>query len=521
MNKISKYIIICLCTLGLTSCNKWLSDTSGDLLIPRTVTEFIPILYGEGYPRSFNADGAWIALMTDDIEMGHLERAVAQLGAPGFDASSGGEGRRAFRWDADIEEGLIDNFWPQRYRNILGCNTIISQLPHMTYSEAQVGLYHSLAARAYTLRAYNYFCLVNVYARPWSTQNLNMPGVPLRKSPEISGDPLPRSTIGDVYKFIEEDLALAEYHMAKAEVSANKHFIGQQALLLLKTRVALFQEKWDDVIRIGEEFLKNNPAIRNLNALREDELGLTGATFPFMFDLAGNPEIVFTFGNASTSYNNLSDIAYYEFGFKVSRPVDPGHPNYPAPNVPLMSLYEENEYFDLRRLAYFRRDERDAIGNLTRFQYYYPMKYKSASNGYRENWRTVEVYLNVAEAYARRATGVSEEAIELVNALRANRIRTETFIVKTVSNFANKEALVQFIWDERRRELCFEEHHRWWDLRRQGMQELEHREFISTTEYEVYILPEGSPNWVLEIPRSESLINDRIVGNNRVQINPR
>lgn len=520
MNKISKYIVIALCTIGFASCNKWLSDTSGDLLIPRSVTEFVPLLYGEGYPRSFNDDGAWIALMTDDIGMGFLEH-THDAEYVSFDAASGGEGRRAFRWDADIEEGITDMFWVRRYQNILGCNTIIVRLPHMLYTEAQVGLYHSLAARAYTLRAYNYFCLVNLYAMPWSPQNLNMPGVVIRTSPEITGEPIARSSIEEVYKLIEADLTLAEYHMARAEVSANRHFIGPQALMLLQTRVALFQEKWDDVIQVGERFLANNPAIRNLNAMGpENELGLGDAAFPFMFDLNNNPEIVFTFGNTNTSYNHLSTPTFNAgFGFRVSRPVPPGHPNYPSPNVPLMSLYEQDEYFDLRRLVYFRRNM-PITGNVTTFHYHYPMKYKSSSAGYRENWRTVEVYLNVAEAHARRSSGVSEEAIELLNTLRINRIRTTTFKPKTAADFANKEALVQFIWDERRRELCFEEHHRWWDLRRQGMRQLEHREFVSNIEFDVYILPQGSPNWVLEIPRSEVLFNDRIVGNNRVYINP-
>ena len=516
MKKIINYMILGFCTMGFSSCEKFLMETSGDLLVPQSVVEFIPLLYGEGYPRTFNVDAAWIVLMTDDVEIGPFERPAAE-GQMGFDLPNGGEGRRAFRWEEDMERnGLFDNFWAQRYRNILGCNTIISRLPHMIYTEAQTGLFHSLAAQAYTLRAYHYFALINVYALPWSPENLGMPGVVWRDSPEISTEPRRRSTIGEIYAHIEADLARAEEHMAKAQASANRHLIGPIALQLFKTRVALFQEKWDEVIRIGENFLIDNASILNLNLWREDEMGFESAAHPYIFDLNNNPEIVFTFGNAQGVRFLSPGLSVWSFGFRVSRAVPFGHPNHPAPNVPLLSLYTED---DLRRQAYFRRDimEDDVV---TRFHWSYPVKYKAASAGYAENWRTVEVYLNVAEAHARRANGVSQEAINLINMLRRNRIRTASFEEKTVGDFANKEELVKFIWDERRRELCFEEHHRWWDLRRQGTPRIEHREFVSNTTFEVYILPQGHPNYVLQIPRSETEFNEHIVGNRREHIPP-
>ncbi|MFR7876304.1 MAG: RagB/SusD family nutrient uptake outer membrane protein [Butyricimonas paravirosa] len=44
----------------------------------------------------------------------------------------------------------------------------------------------------------------------------------------------------------------------------------------------------------------------------------------------------------------------------------------------------------------------------------------------------------------------------------------DTYQAKNVSDFASREDLIQFIWEERRRELCFEEAMRFWDMRRQG-----------------------------------------------------
>jgi len=516
MNKFFKKMMIGFCVIGLTSCNDWLMETSGDLLVPTHVLEFIPLLYEEGYPRTFASDLAWFVLMTDDVEMGALEKGLGQQSTDDDFDMIGGEGRQAFRWHMDIEERLTDNFWAGRYRNILGCNIIISRLPYMEFSEAQTGRFHFLAAQAYTLRAFHYFALINTYAVPWSLENLNMPGVIWVDSPEITRQPRARSTVGFIYERIEEDLALAEYHMARAEVSINRHLIGPAALMLLQTRVALFQEKWDDVIRVGEEFIRHFSFIRDLNHYAEESFGLTTSGSIFMLNLANNPEIIFTFGG-TTEYPFLSMHASVStFGFRTSRPLSQTHPHYPSPNVPLMSLFTES---DLRRVTYFERDIITDEGRT--YHYYRPMKFRSAGNsGYRENWRTVEVFLNLAEAHARRETGVSVEAIDLLNRLRINRIRATDFVPLTPAHFPNRQTLISFIWDERRRELAFEEATRWWDLRRQGMPQLEHRLYTSTTDFETYILPQGSNNWTLQIPRSELLHNNLIVGNPRDHIAP-
>jgi hypothetical protein len=189
-----------------------------------------------------------------------------------------------------------------------------------------------------------------------------------------------------------------------------------------------------------------------------------------------------------------------------------------------MSCYEQG---DLRKLAYFEKDVLTpgipflGIPDEWEYHYNYPRKYRSSgSTGYHECWRTAEVYLNLAEAHARKASGVSSEAIGLLNRLRVCRIKSAQYRDLTAADFADKQQLVEFIWEERRRELCFEEAIRWWDLRRQGMPRIEHRLLLNNTEYETYVLEQGSPNYTLAIPRSESDYNDVITGNRRVDITP-
>ena len=58
--------------------------------------------------------------------------------------------------------------------------------------------------------------------------------------------------------------------------------------------------------------------------------------------------------------------------------------------------------------------------------------------------------------------GINAKAIGYLNALREKRINPYTAL--SLGDFTSNDALVQFCWDERRRELCFEECHRWWDV---------------------------------------------------------
>lgn len=157
---------------------------------------------------------------------------------------------------------------------------------------------------------------------------------------------------------------------------------------------------------------------------------------------------------------------------------------------------------DLRKTAYFLKDipakkaeswwEEDKPYE---YKYYYPVKYRRISNTssakpsenlLHENWRSVEVMLNLAEAYTRKNNEVTSDALNLLNDLRRCRLDRSVFVEKTAADFPNGEALLKFIWEERRRELCFEEAMRFWDLRRQGMPELKHKWYSSWDTYETY-----------------------------------
>lgn len=123
--------------------------------------------------------------------------------------------------------------------------------------------------------------------------------------------------------------------------------------------------------------------------------------------------------------------------------------------------------------------------------------------------RISEAYLNQAEALA--MTGDEAGARALIQQLREKRIAVGN--VGTVTESGKQ--LIQFIREERRRELCFEGH-RWFDLRRYAVcpnypesKEIRHISYVHTSgsQYqqgmnEGYYLLDAYPakNWVLPIP---------------------
>ena len=494
-----KYILWLLFPL-LVSCDDYLKDDSDDLLIPSSVNDYLSILIGEAYPDDLTYNYEQIHLMTDDVEMGPLYYDDAMSGRVSEGVDGMRDGEAPYTW-GDITEDI----WEDTYADILGCNVVINALPTMSYADEEYDLYCKLAAQAYTLRAYHYFCLINLYAAPWSVDNLDEPGVVMRVSPDVNTDAAPRATVGEIYALINDDLSKAEEYFVNARDQYMKWEISPEALYFLQARVALFQEDWDGVIAAAEKFFETGEhEIYDLNGVDLTTCGLpwTSSDSRFWINDADVSESIFYFGKAcgSSRYyfaGSLSGLTDLSLGY---------HPSWEGEDA-LLNLYELG---DLRRDVYF--GQMFYQSGLIMYAYQaMPMKGQTV----REAWRTPELYLNLAEAYARKDAGVSQEAIDLLNDIRVKKLTPEAYVAKMGSDFASQEELVRFIWEERRRELCFEEAMRFWDLRRQGMPEIVHRFYFTDGNYETYVLDENSPNYLLQIPAVETDYNSAIENNPR------
>ncbi|MBR5351286.1 MAG: RagB/SusD family nutrient uptake outer membrane protein [Prevotella sp.] len=528
MKTIYKTLSALIVLFVFSACDSYLDSDSADLQIPKSVDDYAPLLLGEAYPNTIGTDLSFAELMTDDVEMGPLYYDEAFLMDSNYGNinheidMSAGYGEFAHMWAQDYSQNLYDSYWKNRYHNILACNSIIEALPTMEGKEAQEDLYLKIAYQAHALRAFNYFCLINTYAKPYSQENLNEPGVIIRERPELGIGPMPRATIKEVYDLIDADLAKAEEYMEGANPKVTKYEFTKAAVLFLATRVALFKGDWDKVIEQGTKFLRMNKAILDLNDFDQSKYGVytsSSASDGFFINDINYDEVVWAFGrnddySKAHGYISPSSVTLYafEFGF---------HTSWTSDNS-LIKLYDED---DLRLKAYYIMPYRKTGSSLLpsyEHGQYHPNKCIwsfSSSNSHicSQAWRTPEIFISMAEAYAQK--GDMDNALSYLNRLREKKfVKGSVNAIKSRSDFSSKDALVKFIWDERRRELSYEENMRFWDMRRQGMPAQTHYIYSSVNTFMTYELPMGSPNYVLPIPASELDYNDGCTNNVRIVI---
>lgn len=505
--KINHTIGCLLMASAFASCSDYLNESSGDLLIPEKVDEYQSVLYGEGYPNSFTDDVEWIDLMTDDVEISPSAHPES-YNTDGDDTNNIPAGQGAFCWAYDIEYYLTGYAKPyeNRYKNIMACNTVIEAAETMTGTPAKI---HACLAQAHTLRAFSYFCLVNWYGLPYNAQTADQDmGVVVRLKSEVTRDEPTRATVAQVYQQINADLDKALEYFETAETSKSLFIVSKKVALLLKSRVALYTGKWDDAITYGGEIEKEGFNLYNIGGKSKEELDNNKNGYVFL--TAQNPEIIFTFSNeGGMTYHTFMEYAAMLKGASFV----PSQTN----EGDLINRYEEG---DNRLYAFFMQDIIDYDADWEMYWDYtdyrkIPFKhygYKSTIQCYSQAFRTVEVLLNMAEAYVQRnSSGDADKAIALLNELRKNRFTSDKYVALTDADFASNAELLQFVRDERRRELCFEETHRWNDLRRYGCPRIEHQFYATSTSVPTtFVLEAGDKNYTLALSKSETEYNTQI-----------
>lgn len=491
------YILLLPVFLFNTSCHKFLEQTSQDLIRPETVEHYKELLQGEGYFKDFYKNGWFVDMMTDDID-------AFDLGYPTTNVNAKLEFvKYAYLWGADLEDPtgtFTDKLFQTLYKNILPANACLEAVDGVKGTDAERKV---LKGQAYFTRAYGYFVLANLYAQAYNQAKDNDLCVPLilDTKPTLKG--YNRATIKEVWDLIADDIEKAVLFLKDDITTRSVYEINYKAALLLATRVFLFKEDFRKVISYGEQFMQTNPSLKDITTITSSPTrsGAGVGTKAFLY-YGTNDEIIFTFSRLSTATGEGSYLYYSNESTGISQTC------FVASNGTSSSLMDCYTTKDKRKTYWFAQPS-GTYGSIFSQPYYSPMKvnfYDLCRTS--QSMRTAEVFLNLAEAYARQPTTDANRSIELLNQLRNNRIEDNASL--TVDDFSGNGSLVKFIWEERRRELCFEEFHRWWDLRRTGQPVIEH-----TLLGETYELKEKDPAYILNFPKEEREFNPGLVPNNR------
>ncbi len=502
--------------LALSSCGDFLERSAQDLVIPNSVSQYKELLQGEGYFKNFNNKTKFINYMTDDIEYIDFD----------IDADPDGvleEMNYVYTWQPEIENSAFtDEMYSWIYEQVLAANTVLDGLEDASGTDTER---NELKGQALFQRAYANFLLVNTYGYLYTSDQADKKVAPLRLDPTPKTSPYPTNTSREIWDQVESDIneavtLLANYH------PSNKHEINGYAALLLAARVALYMEKYDKAEELATELLRQKSSLYDISGKGLVEPNMTGSADNDNFiNIKSNPEIIWNFCDRSNT--NL----YNEYAFQLAWGTDEGLRislqdkfNNNASNT-LMGCYtaqvDKSAYdkADKRKCFFFQVSMYDSyfyeescyygqdayasmydemMPAMQRVAQIFKYDRKDAYQGNEQQaFRTAEAYLILAEAYARQASPSTDKALSYLNTLRRNRIADYTDL--TMADFGSTDKLVDFIWDERRRELCFDECHRWWDLRRMGQPEIKH----AWKGNETYTLKKGDSAYTLAAPAEE------------------
>jgi hypothetical protein len=502
-----KYIIIMFLTLSaITGCKKFLDEESQDEVRPATVDELTQLMSAEGYPylARLNLVGD---LLTDDVQCNGSQNQDGYLNIIK-------KGKSVFTWSKDMYQelkasgGVVGtqyvNSWQTLYKKISGCNVVLAYVDKM---QGPLGQAQNLKGQALAMRAFYYFQLVNLYGKPYNTSGVDpetSPGVPIKLQMEVTDSLFKRNSVAAVYRQIESDLKQGTGLMEVNPITFNKYKMSAMSANALLSRVYLYQEKWDQAIEYANKVIAVKPGLTQLSSFKM-ETGLyifnsTQSTSDHLYGAATSTEIIWAYQVFLPAINLIEDEFLIPSSFNPALSNTLNSPY--APSQELLSLYDtrpqsENTIYlaDLRARAYFKANG-----------YFAPTGIGFKLTGY-DKWglgiRVSEMYLNRAEANIRKFISSGNDAFRLAALADINMLRVARYDTRKPYQpiaITDAQALLSFYKDERRRELCFEDH-RWNDLRRYGMPQISHRYEEAPGTGQTITLAQGDNRYTLPIPK--------------------
>ena len=501
------YISACLLALSLSACDDFLKESSQDEVRPSSASDLSQLLLGEGY-QTYSTAMPYLDMLTDDVKNNFTESNNQQ----GYIKC----GQAPFTWDVNMFELMkqndVNNYdsWSKYYSYIKGCNVVMDNIDKANGTEAEKG---NVTGQALALRAYYYFMLCNLYAKPYNFPGIDLNkemGVPLILKSEVKDVYPARNSLKECYEQIESDLLKAEPLMDAYGKGNVKDKVTSQFVHHLLARLYLYEERWDDCIKEASIVLKNQPELLKIRDWgKQDNTGF----YQMHVYHPNSPELIWCYSSDSENSNfegicNGSDTP----AFLVSDE--------------LVHLYDYNkneskEKGDYR--AYFFYNYYN-VGAPTFDPNTWTMKQQTAMYWGRHNYnsgdaskgfRTAEDYLNRAESYIHKYIDTGNNDYRTAALSDLNKLRESRWYgTYTPIDIQDGEELLKFYKDERRRELAFDDH-RWFDLRRYGEPQITHTFTITKNQPVDYVLKEHDNRYTLQIPQEAIDRNSALIQNPR------
>jgi hypothetical protein len=322
-------------------------------------------------------------------------------------------------------------YWEQEFLKIAYANTVLSAIDDLEGSDTDK---KRLKEDAHFLRAYEYFNLATLYCLPYSDENKEALGLPLKMTLVYDED-VTRKTLEETMQFIEEELETALETTQARDI--NKLFrLSLPAAQAFAARFYLYLHDY-------------------AKASQYANLALTSHSQMVNYQTYFSPTMR-TYSSGGGTYIAPNASSDYKFGETYYARMLYNHTQNAVPSQKLMDLYDKvNDY---RYDAFFVENYSYNRASVPGWSAYWQF----GSIGILHGPTTAEMYLIRAECRARGND--SQGAVSDLNAVRTYRYKSGTYVNLSTTNFSDKKSLVQFIIDERQREFPFTL--RWYDIKR-------------------------------------------------------
>jgi tetratricopeptide (TPR) repeat protein len=430
-----KYLIIIFTALLLNSCKKeFLDVVPKGQLVAQATDDYDKILNSPDiYLYSFAGGWQSMVLMGDDVS---AEGSYFSAASP--------MSQNAFNYAADIFRAQDNTFDLKLYTgNLYVINKVINEIDASTGGSAAQK--SALKAEAMANRAWIYFQLINIYAKPYNSATAAQDlGFPIIRVADVNLGPHNRSTVAEVYDFIISDFKAAISSLPMQNKFATR--FSKPAAEGLLAKVYLYMGRNPEALTLFNSAMadvgtQTNPAkLYDYNTEfasggKFDPIGYNGPNNApgINYDDVTESVLARTFYNGPYSGN--------EFGN-----------DFIVLSAKAQALFSDS---DLRMNfygPYFPYSSPNPSGRLSKY----------AVNYSKFGLQLSELYLLRAEANAR--LGNLSVAVSDLQYLREHRMPVNGAVVPAQAS-ASKESLVRFIMEERIREFGAEGY-RWFDMRR-------------------------------------------------------
>lgn len=398
-------LIAAACTLSFTACELEMYPEN------KLVNEQALQTFEDLQKFEVGVYAAFRANFTDGYVVGAELQSDYMNAVFGFGNNYGG----LHRWDFDIEDYDIIDFWTACYYTIANVNFVLSQKDAITYEDGEAAEADAIFGEMYFIRAMSHYMLIEKFCGNYdaSSASKEYTGIPLMTSFNPQDMPS-RATLEESYKSVLDDLSQAATLLSSVSGEANSNLITADVVTALQARVNLQMHNYSEAY---------NKATSLINGGKY-ALTSSAAELKSMFTYDQGSEIIFVFYQSQTELPTSYGSQFIQDRNSADNWYIPQY----IPSQDCVDMFDDADY---RKEAYFlvATGTCEIGGSFVETPIYLMNKYPgnpllqttTGTKNYRNAFkvfRIAEMYLIAAEA---AANGAGNDAATYLNALRTNR----------------------------------------------------------------------------------------------------